>query len=102
MEICRTLGKRPKGKQHGLTSALRGQVQVGYASEASFACGTEWLFLNGIFFHPSAIREVSSVYLRFLIFLLAILIPACASSSPAFLMMYSAYKLSKQGDNIQP
>ena len=30
-----------------------------------------------------------------------ILIPACASSSPAFLMMYSAYKLNKQGDNIQ-
>ena len=24
------------------------------------------------------------------------------SSSPAFLMMYSAYKLNKQGDNIQP
>ena len=35
-------------------------------------------------------------------FLPAILIPACASSSPAFLMMYSAYKLKKQGDNIQP
>ena len=49
----------------------------------------------------SAIRVVSSVYLRLLIFLLAILIPACASSSPAFLMMYSAYKLNKQGDNIQ-
>ena len=48
----------------------------------------------------SAIRVVSSVYLRLLIFLLAILIPAYASSSPAFLMMYSAYKLSKQGDNI--
>ena len=32
----------------------------------------------------------------------AILIPACASSSPAFLMMYSAYKLNKQSDNIQP
>ena len=31
----------------------------------------------------------------------AILIPACASSSPAFLMMYSSYKLNKQGDNIQ-
>ena len=29
-------------------------------------------------------------------------IPACASSSLAFLMMYSAYKLSKQGDIIQP
>ena len=36
---------------------------------------------------------VSSAYLRLLIFLLAILIPACASSSPTFRMMYSAYKL---------
>ena len=50
----------------------------------------------------SAIRVVSSAYLRSLIFLPAILIPAYASSSPAFLMMYSAYKLNKQGDNIQP
>ena len=50
----------------------------------------------------SAIRVVSSAYLRLLIFLLAILIPACASSSPASLMMYSAHKLNKQGDNIQP
>ena len=32
----------------------------------------------------------------------AILIPACASSSPAFLMMYSSHKLNKQGDNIHP
>ena len=32
----------------------------------------------------------------------AILNPACASSSPVFLMMYFAYKLNKQGDNIQP
>ena len=50
----------------------------------------------------SAIRVVSFAYLRLLIFLLAILIPAYASSSPAFLMMYSAYKLNKLGDNIQP
>ena len=50
----------------------------------------------------SAIRVVSSVYLRLLIFLLAILFPACASSSPAFHMMYSAYQLHKQGDNVQP
>ena len=50
----------------------------------------------------SAIRVVPSAYLRLLIFLLATLIPACSSSSPAFLMMYSAYKLNKQGDNIQP
>ena len=50
----------------------------------------------------SAIRVVSSAYLRLLIFLPAILIPAYASSSLAFQMMYSAYKLNKQGDNIQP
>ena len=50
----------------------------------------------------SAIRVVSSAYLRLLIFLPAILIPACVSSTPEFLMMYSAYKLNKQGDNIQP
>ena len=41
----------------------------------------------------SAIRVVSSAYMRLLIFLLVILIPAYASSSPAFHMMYSAYKL---------
>ena len=50
----------------------------------------------------SAIRVMSSAYLRLLIFLLAILIPAFASSSSAFLTMYSAYKLNKQGNNIQP
>ena len=50
----------------------------------------------------SAIRVMSSAYLRLLIFFLAILIPACASSSPAFLMMYSACKLNKQDDNIEP
>ena len=50
----------------------------------------------------SAIRVVSSAYLSLLIFLLAILIPACDSSSLAFHMMYSAYKLNKQCDNIEP
>ena len=50
----------------------------------------------------SAIRVVSSAYLKLLMFLLANLIPACASSSPEFLMMHSAYKLNKQGDNRQP
>ena len=49
-----------------------------------------------------AIRGVSSAYLRLLTFLQAILIPACASSSLAFHMMYSVYKLNKQGNNIQP
>ena len=50
----------------------------------------------------SAIRVVSSAYLRLLIFFLTILIPACASSSLAFRMMYSAHKLNKQGDKTQP
>ena len=49
----------------------------------------------------SPIRVMSSAYLRLLIFLPAILIPAYASSSPEFLMIYSAYKLNKQGDNMQ-
>ena len=49
-----------------------------------------------------ALRVVSSAYLWLLIFLPAILIPACVSFSPAVHMMYSAHKLSKQGDNIQP
>ena len=50
----------------------------------------------------SAVRVVSSTYWRLLIFLLAFLISACASSSLVFHMMYSAYKLHMQGDNIQP
>ena len=48
----------------------------------------------------SAIRVVSSAYLRLLIFLPAVLIPPCASTSPVFHMMYSVYKLNKQGNNI--
>ena len=50
--------------------------------------------------HFLPLTVVSSTYLRLLIFLLAILIPALASSSPGFLMMYSASKLNKQGDNM--
>ena len=50
----------------------------------------------------SAIRVVSSAYLRLLISFPAIWIPAYAASSPACHMMYSAYKLNKQGDNVQP
>ena len=65
---------------------------------------SSFTFIKRLFSSSSlyAIRVVSSVYLRLLIFLPEILIPACASSSPACLMIYSAYKLNKQGDNIQP
>ena len=61
-------------------------------------------FIN-MFFSSSSlsvIRVISSAYLRLLIFLPAILIPACDSSSPTFIMVYSAYNLNKQGDNIKP
>ena len=50
----------------------------------------------------SAIRVVSSAYMRLLIFRPAILIAACNSSKLAFHKMDSACKLNKQGDNIQP
>ena len=52
-------------------------------------------FIKSLFSFPllSAIRVVTSAYLRLLIFLPTILIPAYVSSSPAFCMMYSAYGL---------
>ena len=50
----------------------------------------------------SAIRVESSAYMRLLIFLLAIEIPAGDSFSPAFCMMYSACMLNTLGKNIQP
>ena len=59
-----------------------------------------------LLFYPQSrgsLAMVSSAYLRLLIFLPAILNPACVfSSSTAFLMIYSAYKLNEWGDNIQP
>ena len=57
------------------------------------------LFSSSLF---SAIRVVSSTYLRLLMFLSPILIPAYNSSSLAFLMMCSAYRLNIQGDSRQP
>ena len=65
---------------------------------------SSFTFIKRIFSFSSlsAIRVVLSAYLRLLIFLPAILIPACASSSLVFLMMYSAYMLNKQSDDIQP
>ena len=64
---------------------------------------SSFTFIKRLFRSSSlyAITVVSSVYLKLLIFLPAILIPACASSSPAFLMIYSVYNLNKQGDNMQ-
>ena len=47
-------------------------------------------------------KQQQSACLRLLMFLLAVLIPACDSSSLEFCMMYHACKLNQQGDNIQP
>ena len=65
---------------------------------------SSFTFIKRLFCSSSltAIRVVASVYLRLLTFLLAILILAYDSPSLAFHMMYSAYKLNKQDDNIQP
>ena len=48
-------------------------------------------------FLVSAIRVVWSTYLRLLVFLPAILIPACESSSLAFHMMYSGFSDGSDG-----
>ena len=63
---------------------------------------SSFTFIKRLFssFSLSAIRVMSSAYLRLLMFLPAILIPACASSSLAFHMIYSAYNLNKQCGNI--
>ena len=55
-----------------------------------------WFFFT--FFHNGGVIWI----MRLLIFLLEVLIPACALSSLAFPMMYCACKLNKQGDNLQP
>ena len=54
-----------------------------------------FIFIKRLFSSSSlsAIRMVSSSYLRLLIFLIAILIPACASSSPASIQVSHYYKL---------
>ena len=50
---------------------------------------------------PLQFTVVPSAYLKSLVFFLATLSSASDSSRLAFHMMYSAYKLNKQGNNIQ-
>ena len=65
---------------------------------------SSFTLIKGLFSSSSlfAITVLSSAYMKLLIFFLAILIPACESSTPAFHMMYSAYNLNKQGDSKEP
>ena len=73
---------RLPGESHGRRSL------VGYSLRVTKSDTTKRLHSLSL----SAIRVVSSAYLRILIFLPAVLIPACVSSRLAFLMMYSEYK----------
>ena len=57
------------------------------------------LFIAFLYSTSYSFLYPQSAYLRLSIFLLAVLIPACVSSSP-FHMKYSAYKSNKQGDNV--
>ena len=63
---------------------------------------SSFTFIKRLFSSSLSPRSVVSSESLRLLMPLAVLIAACDSSSPVFLMMYSAYKLNKQGDNIQP
>ena len=65
--------------------------------KAAFSLSS-FTFIKRLFSSSSlfTVRVVSSAYLKLLIFYPVILILACASSSLAFHMMYSACKLNKQ------
>ena len=93
----------PISSVHGILQARILEVVVIPFSRGSSQPrdGTQVSHITGELFplyHLS--HQGSPAYLRLLIFLLAVLIPACDSSNLAFLMMYSAYKLNKQGDSI--
>ena len=64
---------------------------------------SSFTFIKRLFssFSLYAIRVVSSAYLKLLIFLLAILIPTCASQSGIWHDVL-CIQVNKQGDNIQP
>ena len=62
---------------------------------------SSFTFIKRLFSSSSLItvRVVSSTHLKLSVFLPAILLPAYASSSLAYRMMYSVNKSNKQGDN---
>ena len=85
----------------GLDDVILVFLMLSFKSAFSF-CSFTFIKRHFSSFSLSTIRLVLSAYLELLIFLLAFLISSCDSSSLASFMKYSAYKLNKQGDNIQP
>ena len=71
------------------------QLELDMDQETGSKLGKE--FIKAVYYHPAYLTYMQSTSCKMLGW-----IPAYASSSPAFCMMYSAYKLNKQGDNIQP
>ena len=92
------------GKSHGQRSlvgySLQGHKESDTAEQVTLSLFTFTKRLFNSFF-AFCHKVLSSAYLRLLIFPPKILFPACAPSILAFCMMYSAYKLNKQGNNIQ-
>ena len=80
------------GKSHGQRSVVGYSTRGHRESDTTERLHFHFHFSSSLL---SAIRVVASAYLRLLLFLPAILIPVCASSSLAFCIMYSAYKLNK-------
>ena len=95
------LGAHPPPPPETLTATSRHHT-ISDFSLAPFSLSS-FTFIKRFFSSSSlsAIRVVSSAYLKLLIFLPAILIPVCASSSPAYRVMYSAYKLNKRGEALR-
>ena len=86
------------------------QPELWLSLESSLCLTSLFLFMSVWLFLVSLVlpavpwhRQLWIHILEFTIsWIQAILVPACASSSPAFLMRYSEYKLNKQHDNIEP
>ena len=79
------------------------QLELDMEQQTGSKSGKE--YIKAVYCHPSNLTYMQSTSWEMLDWKkhkLESRLPACAWSSPAFLMMYSAYKLNKQGDNIQP